>query len=539
MHIERQDDIIIVMSMPIGEAISGPEPVPDEIYARAGMAVLRVVGEIDRSVEAAEDTAVPLNPRASRFMEALLKSPLDDIGMPLSQECTENFVEDVIIPIYKARPTIATSVDHAPQIRLVMKGLSSKEIVAKTGAVSVKAVDTGRNIFIKRFHVSGYTPELLQTALRQYAGGEEGAVIVERLQAAVAAKAAEAAEEKRRKAAESRPDEDPGETVEASKTEQEADEGPVAVLTEGRSLSEDPIKDWLKEIGKYPLLNAAEEVDLAKRIEAGVFAQEKLDSSGTLDPQLRKELAWLSADGARAKERMLVSNLRLVVSLAKRYTGHGLSFIDLIQEGNVNLIRAVEKFDYKKGFKFSTYATWWIRQALTRALADQSRTVRVPVHMVEQINKQARIGREMIFALGREPTTEELAAELGVAPEKVLEVRGYGREAVSLNMPIDDAGESELGNIIEDAAAIDPGAAAVQSQLSEELRALLGTLDGREQWVIRARFGIDDGEPKTLDAIGKIYGISRERVRQIEDEALAKLRKPSRSAKLAGLYSEY
>ncbi|MBL8932206.1 MAG: RNA polymerase sigma factor [Kineosporiaceae bacterium] len=291
----------------------------------------------------------------------------------------------------------------------------------------------------------------------------------------------------------------------------------------------DPVKDYLKQIGKVALLNAEQEVELAKRIEAGLFAEEKLNSGAKLESKMRRELWWIAEDGRRAKNHLLEANLRLVVSLAKRYTGRGMLFLDLIQEGNLGLIRAVEKFDYTKGYKFSTYATWWIRQAITRAMADQARTIRIPVHMVEVINKLARVQRQMLQDLGREPTPEELAKELDMTPEKVVEVQKYGREPISLHTPLGEDGDSEFGDLIEDSEAVVPADAVSFTLLQEQLHSVLDTLSEREAGVVSMRFGLTDGQPKTLDEIGKVYGVTRERIRQIESKTMSKLRHPSRS----------
>jgi RNA polymerase primary sigma factor len=292
----------------------------------------------------------------------------------------------------------------------------------------------------------------------------------------------------------------------------------------------DPVKDYLKQIGKVPLLNAEQEVELAKRIEAGLFAEEKLaEGRHTLNTDQRIDLEWIADDGTRAKNHLLEANLRLVVSLAKRYTGRGMLFLDLIQEGNLGLIRAVEKFDYTKGYKFSTYATWWIRQAITRAMADQARTIRIPVHMVEVINKLARVQRQMLQDLGREPTPDELAIELDMTPEKVIEVQKYGREPISLHTPLGEDGDSEFGDLIEDSEAIQPGEAVSFTLLQEQLHSVLDTLSEREAGVVSMRFGLTDGQPKTLDEIGKVYGVTRERIRQIESKTMSKLRHTSRS----------
>jgi RNA polymerase primary sigma factor len=307
----------------------------------------------------------------------------------------------------------------------------------------------------------------------------------------------------------------------------DTDEPEQQVMVAGATA--DPVKDYLKQIGKVPLLNAEMEVELAKRIEAGLFSEEKLAKGGKISPKIHEELEWIAEDGRRAKNHLLEANLRLVVSLAKRYTGRGMLFLDLIQEGNLGLIRAVEKFDYTKGYKFSTYATWWIRQAITRAMADQARTIRIPVHMVEVINKLARVQRQMLQDLGREPTPEELAKELDMTPEKVIEVQKYGREPISLHTPLGEDGDSEFGDLIEDSEAIVPADAVSFTLLQEQLHAVLDTLSEREAGVVSMRFGLTDGQPKTLDEIGKVYGVTRERIRQIESKTMSKLRHPSRS----------
>ena len=299
------------------------------------------------------------------------------------------------------------------------------------------------------------------------------------------------------------------------------------VLTAGATA--DPVKDYLKQIGRVALLNAELEVELATRVEAGLFAEEALKNTKKIEKKLKRELEWIVEDGKRAKNHLLEANLRLVVSLAKRYTGRGMLFLDLIQEGNLGLIRAVEKFDYTKGYKFSTYATWWIRQAITRAMADQARTIRIPVHMVEVINKLARVQRQMLQDLGREPTPEELARELDMTPEKVVEVQKYGREPISLHTPLGEEGDSEFGDLIEDSEAVVPADAVSFTLLQEQLHSVLDTLSEREAGVVAMRFGLTDGQPKTLDEIGKVYGVTRERIRQIESKTMSKLRHPSRS----------
>jgi len=319
-----------------------------------------------------------------------------------------------------------------------------------------------------------------------------------------------------------------GETSGFVVTAAEDDSPAQQVVTAGATA--DPVKDYLKQIGKVALLNAAQEVELAERIEAGLYAEQKLKQDESLKKtKAGRELAIIAEDGRAAKDHLLEANLRLVVSLAKRYTGRGMLFLDLIQEGNLGLIRAVEKFDYTKGYKFSTYATWWIRQAITRAMADQARTIRIPVHMVEVINKLARVQRQMLQDLGREPTPEELAKELDMTPEKVVEVQKYGREPISLHTPLGEDGDSEFGDLIEDSEAVVPADAVSFTLLQEQLHSVLDTLSEREAGVVAMRFGLEDGQPKTLDEIGKVYGVTRERIRQIESKTMSKLRHPSRS----------
>ncbi len=331
-------------------------------------------------------------------------------------------------------------------------------------------------------------------------------------------------------------DDEDDDTPKPPSDDDDEEEKPIAAEGEV-GISTDLVRAYLKEIGKVPLLTAEQEVELAQRIEAGLFAAEKIrqadqGEAAKLSAALRRDLDWLVNDGQRAKRHLLEANLRLVVSIAKRYLGRGMLFLDLIQEGNLGLIRAVEKFDYTKGYKFSTYATWWIRQAITRAMADQARTIRIPVHMVEQINKLTRVQREMLQELGREPTPEELAKELDMTPEKVVEIQGYAREPVSLETTIGDDQDSSLGDFIEDADA--PVAAEVVSYglMQEQLGEVLRTLTDREAAVVKMRFGLVDGQPRTLDEIGREFGLTRERIRQIESKTLSKLRHPSRSQKL-------
>jgi RNA polymerase primary sigma factor len=308
------------------------------------------------------------------------------------------------------------------------------------------------------------------------------------------------------------------------------DEGLPAARVAAGGASADPVKDYLRQIGKVPLLDAGQEVELARRIEAGLFAEEKLaDGSGMPRPGQSTDLEQVAEDGRRAKDHLVEANLRLVVSLARRYAGRGMLFLDLIQEGNLGLIRGVEKFDYTKGYKFSTYATWWIRQAITRAMADQARTIRIPVHMVEVLSTLARARRQMLQDLGREPTAGELAAELDMTPGKVIEVQKHGREPISLHTPLGEDGDSEFGDLIEDSEAIQPGEAVSFTLLQDQLHSVLGTLSEREAGIVSMRFGLTDGQPKTLDEIGKVYGVTRERIRQIESKTMSKLRHPSRS----------
>ncbi|GAA3715168.1 hypothetical protein GCM10022224_096090 [Nonomuraea antimicrobica] len=300
----------------------------------------------------------------------------------------------------------------------------------------------------------------------------------------------------------------------------------------GTAVAADSVKTYLKAIGRVPLLTAEQEIELAKRIEAGLFARERLDTEPDLPDDLRADLEWIADDGARAKRRMLEANLRLVVSIAKRYTGRGMLFLDLIQEGNLGLIRTIEKFDYRLGYKFSTYATWWIKQAITRAMADQARTIRIPVHMVELINKVARTQRRLQSDLGREATPEEIAKECELEVDRVIEVQGYGREPISLHLPLGQEGDSEFGDLIEDAEAVSPAEAVSFTLLQQQLHALLDQLSEREAGVITMRYGLQDGKPMTLDEIGRVYGVTRERIRQIEAKTMSKLRHPSRSLAL-------
>ena len=308
-------------------------------------------------------------------------------------------------------------------------------------------------------------------------------------------------------------------------------------------LTGDPVRMYLKEIGKVDLLTAEEEVDLAMKIQAGLEAQEKLDAAEAGELELTRaetrRLNRVAEVGLDAKQQLISANLRLVVSIAKRYVGRGMLFLDLIQEGNLGLIRAVEKFDYTKGFKFSTYATWWIRQAITRAIADQARTIRIPVHMVETINKMVRVQRQLLQELGRDPTPEEIAKEMDMTPERVREIQKISQEPVSLETPIGEEEDSQLGDFIEDTNAVSPADAASLSMLQEQLNQVLDTLGERERKVIELRFGLVDGHPRTLEEVGREFGVTRERIRQIESKTLAKLRHPSRSSKLKDYVEDY
>ncbi len=380
-------------------------------------------------------------------------------------------------------------------------------------------------------------PGTLEAELAAEPAGEEGAVLDQSVVAAAdPALAAAAGGAATAPVAEDDDEDEDDDTPKPPSDDDDEDEKPIAAEGEV-GISTDLVRAYLKEIGKVPLLTAELEVELAQRIEAGLFAAEKVrqadaGEAAKLSAALRRDLEWLVQDGGKAKRHLLEANLRLVVSIAKRYLGRGMLFLDLIQEGNLGLIRAVEKFDYTKGYKFSTYATWWIRQAITRAMADQARTIRIPVHMVEQINKLTRVQREMLQELGREPTPEELAKELDMTPEKVVEIQGYAREPVSLETTIGDDQDSSLGDFIEDADA--PIAAEVVSYglMQEQLGEVLRTLTDREAAVVKMRFGLVDGQPRTLDEIGREFGLTRERIRQIESKTLSKLRHPSRSQKL-------
>ena len=439
----------------------------------------------------------------------------------------------------KKAPAKAAATKAAPAKAAATKATATKAAATKTAAAKTTAPSTAA---AKTAAPRAARATTTRKAAAAAAGSDAPAKTTVPRRSAAAKKAAAAETEAAAEAVdELEDDEDDDEVKKPAEPETETsgfvlrdddeDDAPVQqVVTAGATA--DPVKDYLKQIGKVALLNAEQEVELAKRIEAGLFAEEKLNSGEKIDMKLKRELWWIAQDGKKAKNHLLEANLRLVVSLAKRYTGRGMLFLDLIQEGNLGLIRAVEKFDYTKGYKFSTYATWWIRQAITRAMADQARTIRIPVHMVEVINKLARVQRQMLQDLGREPTPEELAKELDMTPEKVVEVQKYGREPISLHTPLGEDGDSEFGDLIEDSEAVVPADAVSFTLLQEQLHSVLDTLSEREAGVVSMRFGLTDGQPKTLDEIGKVYGVTRERIRQIESKTMSKLRHPSRSQAL-------
>ena len=444
----------------------------------------------------------------------------------------------------KAAPTKAAATKAAPAKAAATKATATKATATKAAATKTAAAKTtaSSTAAAKTAAPRAARATTTRKAAAAAAGSDAPAKTTVPRRSAAAKKAAAAETEAAAEAVdEVEDDEDDDEVKKPAEPETETsgfvlrdddeDDAPVQqVVTAGATA--DPVKDYLKQIGKVALLNAEQEVELAKRIEAGLFAEEKLNSGEKIDMKLKRELWWIAQDGKKAKNHLLEANLRLVVSLAKRYTGRGMLFLDLIQEGNLGLIRAVEKFDYTKGYKFSTYATWWIRQAITRAMADQARTIRIPVHMVEVINKLARVQRQMLQDLGREPTPEELAKELDMTPEKVVEVQKYGREPISLHTPLGEDGDSEFGDLIEDSEAVVPADAVSFTLLQEQLHSVLDTLSEREAGVVSMRFGLTDGQPKTLDEIGKVYGVTRERIRQIESKTMSKLRHPSRSQAL-------
>ncbi|MEU4117406.1 RNA polymerase sigma factor [Kitasatospora sp. NPDC028055] len=417
-----------------------------------------------------------------------------------------------------AAPAVAAAAAPAPTVSADITVVETTTVVTEVKAVAAKKAAPAKKAAAKKTAAPAKKTAAKKTTSAKAGKGDEELIGEEELLEDVALPGDKAGEE-------AEPEEESQGFVLSDDDEDDAPAQQVAVA----GATADPVKDYLKQIGKVPLLNAEQEVELAKRIEAGLFAEDKLSAADKLAPKLKRELEIIAEDGRRAKNHLLEANLRLVVSLAKRYTGRGMLFLDLIQEGNLGLIRAVEKFDYTKGYKFSTYATWWIRQAITRAMADQARTIRIPVHMVEVINKLARVQRQMLQDLGREPTPEELAKELDMTPEKVIEVQKYGREPISLHTPLGEDGDSEFGDLIEDSEAVVPADAVSFTLLQEQLHSVLDTLSEREAGVVSMRFGLTDGQPKTLDEIGKVYGVTRERIRQIESKTMSKLRHPSRS----------
>ncbi|MQY12960.1 RNA polymerase principal sigma factor HrdB [Streptomyces sp. RB5] len=461
------------------------------------------------------------------------KNVLRSLNQVLEEEGVTLMVSAAEAPKRTRKTATAKSTEKRAAPRAaVKKTVAAKTAVKKTTATAAAPADPAEN------DADGTSEEQPKKAAAKKTTARKTAA----KKTTAAAKKTTAKKSAAKKTAGKKDGEDGGDAEETPGIEGEESEGPEGfVLSDededdapaqqvaAAGATADPVKDYLKQIGKVPLLNAEQEVELAKRIEAGLFAEDKLASADKLAPKLQRELEIIAEDGRRAKNHLLEANLRLVVSLAKRYTGRGMLFLDLIQEGNLGLIRAVEKFDYTKGYKFSTYATWWIRQAITRAMADQARTIRIPVHMVEVINKLARVQRQMLQDLGREPTPEELAKELDMTPEKVIEVQKYGREPISLHTPLGEDGDSEFGDLIEDSEAVVPADAVSFTLLQEQLHSVLDTLSEREAGVVSMRFGLTDGQPKTLDEIGKVYGVTRERIRQIESKTMSKLRHPSRS----------
>ncbi|MEU9799364.1 RNA polymerase sigma factor [Streptomyces sp. NPDC051000] len=465
------------------------------------------------------------------------KNVLRSLNQILEEEGVTLMVSAAESPKRTTRKSVAAK---SPAKRTATKTVAAKTTVARTGTdAAPEAVTAEPDPVDALAEEPGTEPAVKKTAAKKAAAKKTAPAKKTAAKKTAAKKTA--AKKGSDEADEESTEEGPGGVKAESESEEEEggenkgfvisddeDDAPAQQVAVAGATA-DPVKDYLKQIGKVPLLNAEQEVELAKRIEAGLFAEDKLANSDKLAPKLKRELEIIAEDGRRAKNHLLEANLRLVVSLAKRYTGRGMLFLDLIQEGNLGLIRAVEKFDYTKGYKFSTYATWWIRQAITRAMADQARTIRIPVHMVEVINKLARVQRQMLQDLGREPTPEELAKELDMTPEKVIEVQKYGREPISLHTPLGEDGDSEFGDLIEDSEAVVPADAVSFTLLQEQLHSVLDTLSEREAGVVSMRFGLTDGQPKTLDEIGKVYGVTRERIRQIESKTMSKLRHPSRS----------
>ncbi|MFI6004761.1 RNA polymerase sigma factor [Streptomyces sp. NPDC051366] len=465
------------------------------------------------------------------------KNVLRSLNQILEEEGVTLMVSAAESPKRTTRKSVAAK---TPAKRTATKTVAAKTTAARTVAAAAPAAETVDPEPVDALaEEPGTEPAAKKTAAKKTAA-KKAAPAKKTAAKKTAAKKTASKKDADEGGEDETPDEGPDAAKAEAEEEEEGGENKGFVISDDEDdapaqqvvvagATADPVKDYLKQIGKVPLLNAEQEVELAKRIEAGLFAEDKLANSDKLAPKLKRELEIIAEDGRRAKNHLLEANLRLVVSLAKRYTGRGMLFLDLIQEGNLGLIRAVEKFDYTKGYKFSTYATWWIRQAITRAMADQARTIRIPVHMVEVINKLARVQRQMLQDLGREPTPEELAKELDMTPEKVIEVQKYGREPISLHTPLGEDGDSEFGDLIEDSEAVVPADAVSFTLLQEQLHSVLDTLSEREAGVVSMRFGLTDGQPKTLDEIGKVYGVTRERIRQIESKTMSKLRHPSRS----------
>ncbi|MFQ6170469.1 RNA polymerase sigma factor [Oryzobacter sp. R7] len=495
-----------------------------EVTPSRGRVVLRALGEqgitvamdLSTAVAAATSTAKKTASASTAKKAAPAKKAATATKAAAAKTATTKTAAAKATTTKKAASAAAGA--DAPAAKAPAKKAATKKAASKaTSAAAAKDADGDED-----------APEDLEDVVVDEVVDEPADTELEGAAAEGATEGDDDSDEEKKPAAEGEPEsEDAGFVI----RDDDEDDAPVQqVVTAGATA--DPVKDYLKQIGKVALLNAEQEVELAKRIEAGLFAEEKLNAGEKIDMKLKRELWWIAQDGKKAKNHLLEANLRLVVSLAKRYTGRGMLFLDLIQEGNLGLIRAVEKFDYTKGYKFSTYATWWIRQAITRAMADQARTIRIPVHMVEVINKLARVQRQMLQDLGREPTPEELAKELDMTPEKVVEVQKYGREPISLHTPLGEDGDSEFGDLIEDSEAVVPADAVSFTLLQEQLHSVLDTLSEREAGVVSMRFGLTDGQPKTLDEIGKVYGVTRERIRQIESKTMSKLRHPSRSQAL-------
>ncbi|MEV8512823.1 RNA polymerase sigma factor [Dactylosporangium sp. NPDC051484] len=493
--------------------------------AEAGVTVVVDDSAHSRRRVAAARSATPASRAATAKAAPVRKAP---VAKPLT--AVESALDPAAakkVPVKKAAPSAPTAsaaaaaapAAVAPAATPAKKAPPAKKVAAKKAAPAVKkASPAGSADPAAPTAGSGDEPDLEELDDAALAAEIEDVVVEEPVEAT---KAAEADAEANASDDDFAWDDDESEALKQARRDAEL------------TASADSVRAYLKQIGKVPLLNAEQEVELAKRIEAGLYAAERLraaeEAGEPMTLPASRDFMWISRDGERAKNHLLEANLRLVVSLAKRYTGRGMAFLDLIQEGNLGLIRAVEKFDYTKGYKFSTYATWWIRQAITRAMADQARTIRIPVHMVEVINKLGRIQRELLQDLGREPTPEELAKEMDITPEKVLEIQQYAREPISLDQTIGDEGDSQLGDFIEDSEAVVAVDAVSFSLLQDQLQQVLQTLSEREAGVVRLRFGLTDGQPRTLDEIGQVYGVTRERIRQIESKTMSKLRHPSRS----------